>query len=845
MNIPLKSMAGIGFSAALCFNERHQRARQAPTPEFVLKKSFGKWRRGPCSMNFIWSNHVKYGFLFIMASLVGLTQEINLKKIMDDPAWIGALPDNVNLSSLDRAVYFQTAQPITAPQQLMRYDIDSGELTQATDETRPYAFASPHLKGNLRIIESGGDLWISRDNKPMEPLISQGGNLSFIRFIDQSRFIFREGKNLFLMNPDKGSVIQLTDLVEGDEPEEDDPDFYQTEERKMFRYIDNLYLQEENDEARMEARRRMGSLIKPSKTWLGKSYRISGRFSGGRTVDISDDLQYVAITMQAKKEGDPTDYAEFVNKDGNVVSKKSRPRVGIKAKDGKLGVLNRQDGTLTWLDVSDLPEIAEDRLADIKESLSEEDKKFLPKEKEGPRPVSFYSGGFRPGGTELLVTAVSKDDKDIWIFLVDPATMKTTMVEHHHDPAWILSYMSGYGFSNSFSSMAGFWRRDGKKVMFLSDKTGYTHLYSYDLKKAETNALTEGNFEVYSPEESSDGKQWYFHANKAHPGEIHYYSIPIDGGKWKTHTSGEGRHETGVSEDGTWMVQLFSKTNQPPVLQVRKKDGKWKTVYDGRSEAFKAIKWVEPEVVAYKNRDGGDVYARIYKPENPNGAGVVFVHGAGYLQNAHKGWSGYFREYMFHNLLLRQGYTILDPDYQASAGYGRDWRTAIYRHMGGADLNDIVDGANYLVNQHGVEANRVGLYGGSYGGFIALMAMFTTPDVFQSGAALRPVTDWAYYNHPYTSRILNLPANDPVAYRRSSPIYFAEGLKGHLLICHGMVDSNVYYQDSVRLAQKLIELRKHNWELSSYPVEGHGFTTPSGWYDEYRRIYELFERTLK
>ena len=97
------------------------------------------------------------------------------------------------------------------------------------------------------------------------------------------------------------------------------------------------------------------------------------------------------------------------------------------------------------------------------------------------------------------------------------------------------------------------------------------------------------------------------------------------------------------------------------------------------------------------------------------------------------------------------------------------------------------------------------------------MAMFTTPDMFAAGAALRPVTDWAHYNHRYTSNILNVPQNDPEAYRRSSPIYFAEGLKGALLICHGMVDTNVHFQDSVRLAQRLIELRKENWELALYP----------------------------
>ena len=184
---------------------------------------------------------------------------------------------------------------------------------------------------------------------------------------------------------------------------------------------------------------------------------------------------------------------------------------------------------------------------------------------------------------------------------------------------------------------------------------------------------------------------------------------------------------------------------------------------------------------------------------DPKKPAVIFVHGAGYLQNAHKYWSTYYREYMFHNLLASRGYVVLDPDYRASSGYGRDWRTAIYRHMGGHDLNDVVDGAKFLVQTEKVDPKRIGVYGGSYGGFITLMAMFTTPDVFAAGAALRPVTDWAHYNHGYTSNILNVPQIDPEAYKKSSPIYFAEGLKGRLLICHGMVDTNVFFQDSVRL----------------------------------------------
>jgi dipeptidyl aminopeptidase/acylaminoacyl peptidase len=210
----------------------------------------------------------------------------------------------------------------------------------------------------------------------------------------------------------------------------------------------------------------------------------------------------------------------------------------------------------------------------------------------------------------------------------------------------------------------------------------------------------------------------------------------------------------------------------------------------------------------------------------------------------HNWWSQYYREYMFHHLLAERGYVVLDIDYRASAGYGRDWRTAIYRHMGGKDLDDHVDGSRWLQQNYGIDPKRVGIYGGSYGGFITLMALFNESQDFGAGAALRAVTDWAHYNHGYTGRILNLPQDDTLAYRRSSPIYFAEGLQDPLLITHGMVDVNVHFSDVVRLAQRLIELGKTDWEMAIYPVEDHGFVEPSSWADQYRRILELFERHI-
>jgi dipeptidyl aminopeptidase/acylaminoacyl peptidase len=224
---------------------------------------------------------------------------------------------------------------------------------------------------------------------------------------------------------------------------------------------------------------------------------------------------------------------------------------------------------------------------------------------------------------------------------------------------------------------------------------------------------------------------------------------------------------------------------------------------------------------------------------------VMFVHGAGYLQNAESRWPDYFREQMFHNLLVQHGYIVLDLDYRGSEGYGRDWRTAIYRNMGHPELDDYLDGLDWLVANRQGDRDHAGIYGGSYGGFMTFMALFQKPGVFKAGAALRPVSDWTQYNHEYTSNILNTPDIDPEAYKVSSPIEYAAGLQDHLLIAHGMIDDNVFFKDSVDMVQKLIELRKDKWSIAPYPLERHGFVHADAWYDEYRRIYELFESTLK
>jgi dipeptidyl aminopeptidase/acylaminoacyl peptidase len=473
------------------------------------------------------------------------------------------------------------------------------------------------------------------------------------------------------------------------------------------------------------------------------------------------------------------------------------------------------------------------------------------------RIVDWGSPDVSDDGSQSVITVSSQDNKDRWLVRVDPATGKATVLDTVHDDAWIRTMsVTGVGAGGGFGGGGGVaWLPDNKHVLFAAEKEGWMHVYSLDVtSSAPATALTSGKWEVTSAQLSNDRRTLFLQTNEVHPGERQFYTMSVAGGARTRVTSLTGSNDATVSPDEKSLALVYSYSNKPPELYVMPftAGAPAKQVTTTPTDEFRNFKWIDPKVITYKARDGADVYARLFTPEmigakrDPKKPAVVFVHGAGYLQNAHKYWStSYYREYMFHNLLAARGYVVLDPDYRASSGYGRDWRTAIYRHMGGKDLEDVVDGAKFLVSTEKVDPKRIGVYGGSYGGFITLMAMFTTPDVFAAGAALRPVTDWAHYNHGYTSNILNVPSIDPEAYKQSSPIYFADGLKGRLLICHGMVDTNVFFQDTVRLVQRLIELRKDNWSVSPYPVENHTFTEETSWADEYKRILSLFEETLR
>ena len=764
------------------------------------------------------------------------TSDLSVEKIMQDPNWMGTFPSSVRWGIDSENIYFKYNPEKNPEDSLYKVNIDDPKkiLKVSVDEEQALIPERGDLNPSRssKVFTEGGDLFLyeMRSGKRRE-LIDLPFYISDPEFLaNPDNIAFKANDNIFIYDLENGSIRQLTQIKSGSKRDRSD----KKSEKDAWLKSENLDLLEvvnERDEKKESSKAYRESINKEEEFVFYLKDRDL------RYLEVSPNAKYAGFTIIDRERGESTIVPNYVDKSGYTKDLSARSKVGDLNYSAELALYQIEKDTVFIIDVSGLPGIS--KLPDYTSDYP--DKEW----KEEPREIIPSKIHFSEDGEKAVVNLRSTDNKDRWIALLDLQNGTLKSIEHQRDEAWL----AGPGIGNTYYSNEELgWLPDNKHIYFQSEESGYSHLYILNVETGKKRDLTPGDYEVFDPMISKDEKHWFFTSSKVHPGERHFYRMPLMGGKQEQLTSMTGKNEVKLSPDEKYMAITYSYMNKPEELFLKKTNSKAEPqqITSGQSEAFSSYNWREPELIKFEASDGAMVPARLYVPEASvkNDAAVVFVHGAGYLQNAHKWWSSYFREYMFHNLLTDLGYTVIDIDYRGSAGYGRDWRTGIYRHMGGKDLSDQVDGVKYLIENHDIDPEKVGIYGGSYGGFITLMAMFTEAETFEAGAALRSVTDWAHYNHGYTSNILNEPSKDPIAYRRSSPIYFAEGLEGDLLIAHGMVDVNVHFQDVVRLSQRLIELGKEDWEMAVYPVEDHGFVEPSSWTDEYRRILELFNESL-
>jgi len=756
-----------------------------------------------------------------------------LETIMQDPDWIGP-PVEQAWWQLDGSAYFYRAKRSGSDiRDTYRVDLDSAETTRldadaeaGTDAADPVFDAD----GSHALSVRGNSLFLrDLDTSAFKRLFSGIEPIRNIGFSgDQQHVQFESGGDWWRIGLDGGAAVPVAELRFEDDPHAAPEDGLEADQLRLFSTLERMRQreQEQHEQAVRDARADAGR--GPAPWYLGKTFSSS-------SVSLSPDARWMLVVVEKADAGDgESDHMpRFVTRSGYVEIEDVRTLVGRKPPSPQsVWLLDLEARTRHEIDLGSLSGRDQDPLAELKSAQDIE-----PHDGEDPRPVQVYGIEWHPENARALVQVRAIDNKDRWTVVIDATEQSMKEIHRLSDPAWINWAFNEFG-----------WVPGTETAWLLSEQSGYSHLYTIDAGGRQ-NQHTSGEFEVYDIDFARDGESALMISNAEHPTRYDLYRLDIESDRMDRLTDLDGLESYATLPDSDRILLRYSDSYVPPQAAVLDgASGELTAASDTLTDDYSAIEWQQPEFVGVPSSHvERPIWTKFYPArgdfDGPRPV-VVFVHGAGYTQNTHHRFPYYFREQMFHNLLTERGYHVLDMDYRASRGYGRDWRTSIYRQMGTPELEDLVDGVSWLVENHNADPNRIGVYGGSYGGFMTFMAMFNAPEVFAAGASLRPVTDWAHYNHGYTSNILNTPEIDPEAYKRSSPIEFVEGLKGDLLISHGMLDDNVFYKDSVRLAQRLIELGKVDWELASYPLEPHGYVQPESWLDQYRRILKLFESTI-
>ena len=637
---------------------------------------------------------------------------------------------------------------------------------------------------------------------------------------DLASVTFESADNLFVHDIASGALTQVTNFRTGrtsGRPPNEQEKYLEAQQLDLFDFVKRADRQ--SKELADRNRREKGVRLAPTSLTDAQSVQ---------DMDLSPDRQFVTFTLVDDTKLQATrsvDYPDYVNRTGFVEMRKFAGAAAVKPteafRDNRLGVVTIADGKVRYIDSSAFG-----------------------------KPVSWNPLLWSDDGKHAVAWAGSQDHKDLWLCAIDLNTATPKVLFHEHDDAWVRGFRAGRlqrgdGFAMGFLP-------DGRTVYFLSERDGWYHLYTVGTEGEALRQLTKGAFELARPALSKDGTRWYFLSNEGDLFQQQLYTMPLAGGARTKLTAKEGFYEDyAVSPDDAKIALLYENPTTPADLYTMENrvGAEQKSATFSRTEEFKQYAWQTPEYITFPDKDGWRVHAELYKPARPHPLrpAIIHVHGAGWAHGTGKRFEVNLPEnHAEFQFYADHGYTVLNVDYKASRGYGRESRTAIYLQMGKPEIESLDAAVEYLVTTCGVDRKRIGLYGHSQGGFVTLMGLLTRPGVFAVGVAQAPPTDFAHApTFYYTTRVLNIPWKESEAYTRSSPIYYADTLQDRLLILHGVNDTNVPIQETLRLTQRFIELKKTGWELAVYPVESHVPRQDTSRLDMERRRFALFESVLK
>jgi dipeptidyl-peptidase-4 len=485
-----------------------------------------------------------------------------------------------------------------------------------------------------------------------------------------------------------------------------------------------------------------------------------------------------------------------------IIEPERFPQAGTPNADVHVGVVPATGGATRWMDLGDA------------------------------RGVLISRVYWAPDSAKLAIERLNRVQNQMDLLFADTATGAAKTMIHESDPFWI-NQNDLFRFLNNGEFLWG------------SERDGYRHLYLFGPDGKQRKRLTEGKWEVTSIAGVDEAHQMvYFVSTEASPLERQLYSIKLNGKDRQRITAGAGTHGISMSPTSAYYLDTFSNLTQPPRRTLHTANGvEWAVYREADHRLTDEYDVLPTEIVTLKASDGTPLYARLMKPANYRAGekypAIVNIYGGPGVQVIHNSWPGA----SWDQVMAHRGFVIWQLDNRGSFGRGHAFESPIYHHMGRTELADQLEGIRYLTNQGLVDPARVGITGGSYGGYMTLYAMLNAPDVFKAGIADSPVTHWRNYDTIYTERYMGLPAENADGYKASSPLEQADKLKGKLLIIHNIEDDNVLFQNTMQMAEALERAGKL-FDMVIYPLKSHGVGGPFR-KQLMEKETEFFEKNLK
>ena len=415
-----------------------------------------------------------------------------------------------------------------------------------------------------------------------------------------------------------------------------------------------------------------------------------------------------------------------------------------------------------------------------------------------------------PSG-KILLQRIPRLQNKIELLLADPATGKSQVILTEEDKAWV--------------EAPGDLKFMGDQFLWPSERSGNKHFYLYDLKGKLIRQVSAGDWEADKLAGVDETHRIaYFTAARPNPRERHLFSVLIDGGSAITQlTEAPGTHAALFSPDGSHYLGTYSGRDTPPKITLHRASGHAVAlVHENAMPRFAALRDSTWEYQTFKTADGTSLNTAILKPPHfdPKKKYPVLMYtyggpGSQVVRDTFGSGSGLER------MLAQKGYVFAMVDGRGSGGRGRDFEKVTYLNLGHYEVNDQIEGAKWLAAMPFVDPKRIGIWGWSYGGYMASLCILRGADVFKTAVAVAPVTHWNLYDSIYTERYMRRPHDNEKGYTVSSPLEYVEQLKGNFLLVHGTADDNVHFQNSARLAEAF---EKHNKQFRTmyYPGKHHG-----------------------